>query len=135
MGVRGSCFSSVTEAMSVLNTSYFTEIQFSITGFALKQECAWKLEPGMLSGIYKPYRRRMLSLPLLLENAPSACSKALMSPECRALSSEGFALNPNCSSQLLVKAKENDGVFPCSRIMQQLMEASSGFKQRCHQRC
>lgn len=59
----------------------------------------------------------MLSLPLLLENAPSACGKALMSPECRALSSEGFTQNPNCSSQLFVKAKENDGVFPCSGIM------------------
>lgn len=57
-----------------------------------------------------------------------------VSPECRALSSEGFVQNPNCSSQLFVKAKENDGVFPCSGIMQQLMEASSGFKQRGHQR-
>lgn len=55
--------------MSILNNSNSSEIQSSVTGFALKQKCTWKSEPGMLSGISKVYRRLMLSVPLLLAKA------------------------------------------------------------------
>lgn len=70
LGLRESCFSSETGEMSVLNPSYFSEIQFSVTNVALKKECTWKSEPGMLTSIYKMPRRWMLSVPLLLANVP-----------------------------------------------------------------
>lgn len=79
-----------------------------------------------------------------------ACKRTLqsaaganISPWHKALCSEGFAQNPNCSLQLLMKANENACEFPCSGIMQrlqmflegrasllrlQLMKASSGLK-------
>lgn len=56
-----------------------------------------------------------------------ACKRTLqsaaganISPWHKALCSEGFAQNPNCSLQLLMKANENACEFPCSGIMQRL---------------